>query len=275
MRLTFASQLRVARSADGLHVDGWGAACLVPQSLWEEYGIEDPRITRLEDRYWITYVAVSRYGVATALASTRDFESFERHGIIFAPENKDVVLLPERVERRFVAIHRPAPATPLGPPGMWLAFSADLTHCGGHQPLVWPLSQWESARTGAGPPPLRTGEGWLLVNHGVAPGQSPEAVGQYQAGALILATDNPARIVRQSRGPILAPQSEEEERGFVPGVVFPTGLVNRGETLLVYYGAADTCTAVVECSRRDLEAALEPTASATSGMRAPQARPSG
>lgn len=274
VRLTFASHLRVARSADGLHVDGWGTARLVPQSPWEEYGIEDPRITRLEDRYWVSYVAVSRFGVATALASTRDFESFQRHGIIFAPENKDVVLLPERVEGRFVAIHRPAPATPLGPPGMWLAFSADLTHWGGHQPLVWPLGQWESARTGAGPPPLRTREGWLLVYHGVAPGQGPGAVGRYQAGALILATDNPAQIVRQSRGPILAPQSEEEQRGFVPGVVFPTGLVDRGETLLVYYGAADTCTAVVEWSRRDLEAALEPTASATSRARAPHARPS-
>lgn len=257
VRLTFASHLRIARSADGLHVDTWVAGSLLPQSPWEEYGVEDPRITRLDDRYWVTYVAVSRHGVTTALASTCDFARFERHGIIFAPENKDVVLLPERVGGRFAAIHRPAPATPLGQPGMWVASSSDLKDWGRHQPLIWPLADWESARTGAGPPPLRTDQGWLLVYHGVTPGQRPGDVGRYQAGALLLSRDNPAQVLRRTRGPILAPESEEELHGFVPGVVFPTGLVDRGETLLVYYGAADTCTAVVEWSRRELEAALE------------------
>lgn len=260
LRLTFASHLRVARSIDGLHVDTWGATRLLPHGPWEEYGIEDPRITHLEGRYWVTYVAVSRFGVATALASTQDFQSFQRLGMIFAPENKDVVLLPQRTEGRFVAIHRPAPATPLGPPGMWLAFSQDLLHWGGHQPLVWPLGDWESARTGAGPPPLWFGEGWLLVYHGVAPARRAKDVGRYQAAALVLSPDNPARILRRTPGPILAPQSDEELHGFVPGVVFPTGLLDRGDTLLLYYGAADTYTSVVEWSRQQLQSALEPMA---------------
>lgn len=257
VRLVFASHLRTCRSADGLRVDGWDEPRLIPELSWEEYGIEDPRITWLDGRYWITYVAVSRFGVATALASTTDFARFERHGILFAPENKDVVLLPERLGGRIVAIHRPALATPLGPPGMWLAWSEDWRAWGQHEPLSWPRERWESARLGAGPPPLRISEGWLLLYHGVTPGKRRGDVGRYQAGALLLSHENPARILRRTRTPVLAPELDCERRGFVPDVVFPTGLVDRGQTLLVYYGAADTCTAVVEWSRHELVGALD------------------
>ena len=269
VRLTFASHLRTCRSADGLSVDRWDESRFIPELPWEEYGVEDPRITWLDDRFWITYVAVSRFGVATALASTKDFRSYERHGIIFAPENKDVVLLPERIRGRFVAVHRPALATRLGPPGMWLAWSEDLKSWGQHEPLQWAREAWESARTGAGPPPLRTESGWLLLYHGVTPGKRPDDVGQYRAGALLLSHENPGRILRRTCRPILAPELPCEQQGFVPDVVFPTGLVDRGATLLVYYGAADTSTAVVEWSRSELEGALEAVESAPSNKGEP------
>src|ERR1041384_8121528 len=129
VRLTFSSHLRVIYSRDGRSIDSEGA-WLKPASEYEEFGVEDPRITCLGDKFYFTYVAVSRHGAATALAATRDFNSFERHGIIFPPENKDVVLFPERIGNQHFALHRPNAATPFTKPEMWLARSPDLFHWG-------------------------------------------------------------------------------------------------------------------------------------------------
>src|SRR6185369_17703429 len=118
-RLTFISHLQVVRSRDGRNVDAIEPVRFSPANEDEEYGVEDPRITELNGRYYITYVAVSRHGVATALASTKDFRTFDRHGIIFPPENKDVVLFPEEIGGEYYALHRPNPATSFTRPEMW------------------------------------------------------------------------------------------------------------------------------------------------------------
>src|SRR5688572_18116300 len=107
VRLTFISHLRVFYSRDGRSINGRTGAWLEPENIYEEFGVEDPRITRIGDNYYITYVAVSRHGVSTALASTRDFKTFERHGIIFCPENKDVLLFPKEISGLYYALHRP------------------------------------------------------------------------------------------------------------------------------------------------------------------------
>jgi beta-1,2-mannobiose phosphorylase / 1,2-beta-oligomannan phosphorylase len=150
-RLTSASHLRVVYLDLNNQIHRLGPT-IVPQGQSEEFGIEDPRITPLDGRYYITYVAVSRHGVSTALMSTADFESFDRHGIIFPTENKDVVLLPERVAGQYVALHRPVSAMPFTGPEMWIARSPDLKHWGEHQPLYRGQSAWESGRVGAGAP---------------------------------------------------------------------------------------------------------------------------
>ncbi len=256
VRLTFLSHLRVVRCGDGRSVEGVTEVCFMPQSELEEFGVEDARITPLDGRFWFTYVAVSRHGTASALASTADFRTFDRHGLIFCPENKDVVLFPERIGGAFAALHRPNGATPFTRPEMWLARSPDLTHWGRHEYLHGGSGAWETGRIGAGPPPLRTADGWLALYHGNRqPGPAGE-VGAYSAGALLLDRENPARVLRRTREPILEPTADFERHGFVPDVVFPTGIVETGETLLVYYGAADACTAVVELSRRELLAVL-------------------
>src|SRR5439155_3619406 len=121
VRLNFISHLRVARSKDGHSIDSADGAIFGPANQYEEFGVEDPRITRIGDTFYITYVAVSRHGVATALASTRDFKSFQRHGIIFSPENKDVVLFPEKISGTYHALHRPAGSAPFTKPEMWMA----------------------------------------------------------------------------------------------------------------------------------------------------------
>lgn len=128
VRLTFISHLRVIRCGDGRAVREVTGATFRPQSELEEFGVEDPRVTPLDGRFYFTYVAVSRHGPATALASTTDFVTFERHGVIFCPENKDVVLFPEKVSGTFAALHRPVCATPFTRPEMWVARSPDLLH---------------------------------------------------------------------------------------------------------------------------------------------------
>ena len=117
----------------------------------EEFGLEDPRITQIGDRFYITYVAVSRHGPATALASTTDFKTIERHGIIFCTENKDVVLLPERIGGEYVAIHRPVGDMPFSRPEMWTARSPDLIHWGrtsifSGERATGPMAAWAPGR---------------------------------------------------------------------------------------------------------------------------------
>ena len=256
VRLTFLSHLRVVRCGDGRSAPAVTEVCFAPQSELEEFGVEDARITPLDGRFWFTYVAVSRHGAATAAASTTDFRTFDRHGIIFCPENKDVVLFPQRVGGAYAALHRPNGATPFTRPEMWLARSPDLTHWGRHEAMHGGSGAWETGRIGAGPPPIRTADGWLALYHGNRHPTRPGEVGAYAAGALLLDPEAPARVLRRTPEAIMEPTADIERHGFVPDVIFPTGLVEAGETLLVYYGAADACTAVVEFARGELLAAL-------------------
>lgn len=256
VRLTFASHLRVLRSRDGRSIDREGDAWFEPQSEFEEFGVEDPRITRIGDTFWFTYVAVSRHGPATALASTTDFQKFTRYGVIFPTENKDVVLFPETMDGGYVALHRPVGGTRFTTPEIWLARSADMVHWGRHKVLLGSASDWDAGRVGAGTPPIRSSEGWLEIYHGSSEPAGDGGVGTYSAGAMLLDLDEPHRIVRKSSEPILVPETDFERRGFVPNVVFPTGVVDRGDTLLVYYGAADAACAVVELSKADVLAAM-------------------
>lgn len=250
-RLTFFSRLAIARSQDGKAIDSIEPDSFGPESEWEEYGVEDPRVTPLDGRFYFTYVAVSRHGAATALASTLDFQAFDRHGILFPPENKDVVLFPEKIRGRYLALHRPNPAQHFSSPEMWLASSPDLVSWGGHIPFLGGTGGWETGRVGAGTPPIRTDAGWLEIYHGNDRRPGDTGVGRYSAGALLLARDDPRRILA-ARGEILVPETDYEREGFVPNVIFPTGIVARGDTALVYCGAADTAASVVELRLSDL-----------------------
>jgi predicted GH43/DUF377 family glycosyl hydrolase len=239
VRLTFTSHLRVAFCGDGKTFENWGTA-FIPERTYEAYGIEDPRITQLDDRYWITYVAVSPHGAATALASTTDFQTFHRHGIIFPPENKDVALFPRRISGRFVALHRPNGSTPFTPPEIWLAYSHDLLHWGGHRPLRTTAARWNTGRVGGGCPPLRVGDHWLEVYHGNEQPKKSGGVGRYVGAAMLLDSDDPAQVIAADPQPWLEPTEPFERDGFIPDVVFPTGIVEADERLLIYYGGVQS-----------------------------------
>lgn len=251
-RLTFTSHIRVLRSRDGRTIDSFDGTHFLPAGPLEEFGVEDPRITQIGETYYITYVAVSRHGPATALASTRDFRTFERHGVIFCPENKDIVLFPERVDGRYLALHRPATFSPFCMPEMWLAYSPDLLHWGEHAHFLSGGGGWDDGRIGGGPPPIRTDDGWLVIYHGKQQDPQFGVVGAYAAGALLLDGDDPTRVIAHTPEPILTPTQPYETDGFVPNVVFPTGLIAHGDRLRIYSGTADTAIGLVELSWPEL-----------------------
>jgi predicted GH43/DUF377 family glycosyl hydrolase len=258
IRLTFLSWLLVAFSRDGLTIDSFGAEAFLPANRYESFGVEDARLTRIDDQFYFTYVAVSEYGVATSLASTTDFESFQRHGIIFCPDNKDVVLFPEKIDNQYVTLHRPTTQGAFSIPEIWIARSPDLKHWGSHQRLLGSEVGWATAKIGGGTPPIRTNRGWLTLFHGHA---QPDAhgeggVGQYAAAALLLDLEQPQRVIGISPVPVMVAEQEFERSGFLPDIVFPTGLVRHGDRLLVYYGAADTATGVAQYSLAELLASV-------------------
>jgi beta-1,2-mannobiose phosphorylase / 1,2-beta-oligomannan phosphorylase len=247
VRLTFISHLRVFYSRDGRTLEDRTGAWLEPGNACEEYGVEDPRITLIGNTFYITYVAVSRHGVSTALASTRDFKTFSRHGIIFCPENKDVMLFPETIGGLYYALHRPNGATPFTKPEIWLASSPDLLHWGRHERLLGGGDEWDLGRIGGGAPPIKTKAGWLEFYHGNSKREAEKNVGTYSGGLLLLDLQDPRKVLGRC-GQVFIPETDFEREGFVPNVVFPTGIVTRGDSALVYYGAADTFVGVVEFS---------------------------
>jgi predicted GH43/DUF377 family glycosyl hydrolase len=253
--LTSISHLRIARSTDGVHFAVEPAPAMTAANAYESFGIEDPRITLLGDTYWINYTAVSPYGITTGLASTKDFKTFARHGLIFSPPNRDVTIFPEKIGGQYVALHRPMPEG-LGKPAIWIATSPDMLSWGGHRYVAGARDgSWDDSKIGGGAVPFRVKsektDGWLAVYHGVT-----GATTTYSLGALLLDPDDPGKVLARSREPILTPETRYEREGFFGGVVFTCGLLAEGDVVRIYYGAADGVTAVADLSLDEILAGM-------------------
>ncbi len=240
MLLTSLSHLRVARSSDGVNFTFDERPGIFPSTPYEAYGCEDARITEIDGVYYITYTAVSDRGVAVALASTKDFNVFTRHGIIFPPYQKDVVLFGEKVRGRYVCRHRPFKSE-FNEACIWTAYSPDLFSWGRHEMTLAPQPGWEANRVGAGAAPIRTTEGWLEIYH------AADADGRYHLGAMLSDLEYPERVIARSSQPIFEPETDYEKNGVYGNCVFSNGLVaDEDGTLTVFYGAADKiCAAAV------------------------------
>jgi len=244
--LTSLSHLRLARSRDGLRFQIDDKPALGPASPYETFGLEDPRITSIDGTYYIDYVGVSPLGVTTCLASTRDFTSFERHGVIFHPDNKDVVIFPARIGGRFYALHRPHSSLFVRN-DIWIAESPDLICWGRHRHLLGTRDgRWDETRIGAGAVPFRLDEGWLEIYHGA------DRDNRYCLGAVLLEGEQPWKIVARSETPLFEPEADYEQAGFFGQVVFSCGLLFEDKILKVYYGAADTSLCYAEIPLADV-----------------------
>jgi predicted GH43/DUF377 family glycosyl hydrolase len=252
--LSHISHLRVARSSDGNHFTIDPEPTIVSATPLEEYGVEDPRITRFGDVFHITYVAVSRLGITTARLTTTDFRSFERHGTMLEPDQKDVVLFPEQVGGRYLALTRPMPGSFGRVLGLWLSESDDLVHWGNPRPIAQPRTgTWDEMRIGASLVPIRIDGGWLEIYHGA------DRDNRYGVGALLLDAGDPTKVLARTDRPLLAPEADYELDGFLHDVVFPSGHVDLGGgDIRVYYGAADTSVCAADMEIDDVLSALDP-----------------
>ena len=254
--LTQMSHLRVARSRDGVNFEVESTPAVSPANAFEEYGCEDPRATLIDGVWHITYVSVSRLGITTSRLTTTDFRTFERHGVMFLPDHKDVVLFPERIGGRYVALTRPMPGSFDRVLGTWVAFSEDLIHWGTHHPVAMPRwGMWDELRTGGSCVPFRVPEGWLEIYHGVDRNR------QYALGGLLLDAEDPTKVIARSPEPILRPIEPYERTGLFNDTVFSCGhvaLPGRGNQIRVYYGAADSCMAAADFKVSAILAQLAP-----------------
>jgi predicted GH43/DUF377 family glycosyl hydrolase len=240
--LTSLSLFYLAQSDDGINFSVTKSPVMSPANEYETFGIEDPRIIKIDDTYYITYTSVSENSFCAALAKTNDFKNFRRVGIIFPPENKDVVLFPKKIGNKYYCLHRPTVAF-IGRPSVWISRSDDLINWGNHNLLFAPLNnKWERKKIGAGPEPILTNRGWLVLYHSV----SDDEV--YTLSSILLDEKNPRKIIGRTLKPILSPEYWYEKEGVIPDVVFSNGWVRMDEDkLLIYYGSADKYVSVAEC----------------------------
>lgn len=249
--LTSISHLRIARSKDGRNFTVDPEPALYPNQWYESYGLEDPRITKLGDTYYVVYKGVSGDAILQCLASTKDFMTWTRHGIILPPENMDGMLFPEKIRGKYALLHRPMPRY-MGAPNMWIAYSDDLIHWGEHALLATCSDgTWEGGRLGGGAVPFLTDQGWVEIYHAATEGE------RYCLGAMLLDKDQPEKLLAKSPSPILEPDAPYEVKGFKDDVVFSCGAIVRGDTVTIYYGGADRVIAAVDMSVSEILASLE------------------
>jgi predicted GH43/DUF377 family glycosyl hydrolase len=294
----FICQLGLQRSDDGVR---WELASpepvFTPAMCGSAIGsVQDPRVTRLEDRWWLTFayrpyawsshptgigvpeshetpfpdlppappagahasanVAGGRADNLTrsGLAVSADARTWTFHSWITPPDRDDrnVLLFPEKIGGRYAVLRRPLEA---GRSCIWISTSADLRDWSEPELLARAVFPWENNRIGGACPPLRTDRGWLLFYHAVETTDPAVRAVTYRMGAMLLDLADPRRVLARSPGPLLVPEAYYERIGlYIPNVVFPTACVVRGDELMLYYGACDTC---IGLARASLRAVLE------------------
>lgn len=247
-------------SEDGINFKGFKDLPVFesePNDIYERLGCEDPRITKIDDTYYITYTAVSLYPatypksnfstsaapfkVRVSLLSTKDFQNFTRHGIILPDiDSKDAVLFPEKINNQYVLLHRIWP-------DLWIAYSKDMKYWY-DQKIIMKIrpNSWDSLKIGAGSNMLKTEYGWLNFYHGI------DKKKVYRLGIILLDLDNPSKVIYRSENPILEPEKEFEKTGFVSNVVFTCGAIEKDDEYYVYYAGADKYICLATIKKEEL-----------------------
>jgi predicted GH43/DUF377 family glycosyl hydrolase len=255
------SHLCAARSADG--VSGWvidpeptlrADPENHPEELW---GIEDARITYVPDlgKYAIAYTAFGKGGPGVSLALTEDFIHFDRCGLVMQPDDKDAALLPRRIDGMYALVHRPIADSGAH---VWISYSPDLRSWGSHRMMLQARrgGWWDANKVGLSPPLIETERGWLMLYHGV---RHNAAGSLYRLGVALFDLEQPDHLLLRGDEWIFGPEAPYETVGDVANVTFPCGytIAADGDTLNLYYGAADTSIALATGSIRGILAWLD------------------
>jgi predicted GH43/DUF377 family glycosyl hydrolase len=266
------SHLCAARSENGINgwrIDPQPTLMANPKEFPEEiWGIEDPRITYVPEleQYAVAYTSFARGGPGVSLALTKDFRSFERLGVIMQPEDKDAALLPRKIGGYWAMIHRPMTTTGAH---MWISYSPDLRHWGSHKIMLQARrgGWWDANKIGLCSPPIETPKGWLVIYHGV---RNTASGSIYRLGLALFDLNRPETCLQRGDSWIFGPEAPYERVGDVRDVVFPCGqtIAADGDTISLYYGAADSSIALATASICSLLSWLDANSSAgvESGM---------
>lgn len=249
-------------SKDGIHWD----ICEKPivfqgdneEILKREYRY-DPRVCFIEDRYYITWCN-GYHGPTIGVGYTFDFKDFYQLENAFLPYNRNGVLFPRKIDGKYCILSRPSDTghTPFG--DIFYSESKDMEYWGHHRHIMSTVkgddSAWQSTKIGAGPIPIETDKGWLMIYHGVINTCNGFV---YRMGCALLDIDQPWKVLCRSKYYIMAPYETYECVGDVPNVLFPCATLTDGDTgrIAIYYGCADTVTGLAFTTIDDLISYME------------------
>lgn len=257
--------LVLAESSDGIDFE-------IADKLLEIKGLDkveeqifhcyDPRITQLEGIYYLMFAIDFADNCKLGLAASSDFKNFEFLGVVSDDANRNGVLFPEKIKGKYWRLDRPNKLALSGGPvtgrDIYLSSSSDLLNWQSEALVMAGRPHYWDEIIGAGPPPIKTRAGWLLIYHGIAMHYAPI----YQAGVALLDLQNPAQVIARSRYNILEPRELYEVAGQVPNVIFPSGMTvdhydSAGFALAeskvhIYYGAADTVVGLARSTVAEL-----------------------
>ncbi len=240
----YMNYIGYATSEDGINFKREQNPILGPGSGMESRGCEDPRILKLENKYYMLYTAFRGDDFRIAIRESDDLKTWNYKGILLDEKNKDASFFPQKINGRYALLHR-------RPPNIWYAESDDLKTWDNHETIAVKNddNDWESAKIGINGPPIEFDDFYLLFYHGVS-----ASTNTYSLGLMLLDKKDPKKVLYRQKTPILKPELEWEKVGFVPNVVFSNGHVIHNDEILVYYGGADTVTGVAGVMVSEIEA---------------------
>jgi len=241
--LNYVSNIGYAFSSDGIQFNRMHDPIFAPEGQYEMRGVEDPRITCLEDekRFIMAYTAYSDFGVTPMFAESTNLLTWKRIGaLVFGEDNKDHVLFPKKIQNQYFSFHR-------RPPSICYARSPDLVEWDLHGPILTPRPDfWDSLRVGAAGVPILTDLGWLVIYHAY------DNDHVYRLGACLLEYEAPWQLISRSNSYFMEPTEIWEQKGDVPNVVFSCANPVVDGTMYLYYAGADRLIGLATAELQDV-----------------------